>query len=398
MYWANFLHIYQPPIQTDEILRKVAQESYRKILAGLLIHPQAKLTLNMNGCLTEMLVAAGYDDIIRDIKTLLGRGQIELTGTAKYHAFLPKLPDDQIIRQIELNTETQKKYFGDLYEPKGFFPPEMGYDNRVGEIVQKLGYSWVILDELASPIALNPTKTYQNRMGMGYFFRERDASFKILTAQLGTAESMLQAFGERVQENQYMLTAMDGETFGHHRVGLEQLLIEMYRSPHMPTVLVSDLLTLFPEKIILEPIDSSWALQPKDILKNIPFARWDDPENPIHQLQWELTYLALKLVKQEGPAEQKLVDAALYSDQYWWASAKPWWSLEMIERGAYELTTAIQSFSHVSAADQQKAEAVYLAIIKTGFAWQRDGTVARLSKAKQDDEQTDFTGEMRVNQ
>jgi len=63
---------------------------------------------------------------------LLQRGQLELTASANYHAFLPKLPDEQIIRQIQLNTETNRQYFGDLYQPKGFFPPEMGYDSRVG--------------------------------------------------------------------------------------------------------------------------------------------------------------------------------------------------------------------------------------------------------------------------
>jgi predicted glycosyl hydrolase (DUF1957 family) len=385
MYWANFLHIYQPPVQSAEILLKVTRESYRKILAGLLEHPQAKLTLNINGCLTEMLAKNGCEDVIENIKTLLERGQLELTASAKYHAFLPKLPDDQIIRQIQLNTETNQKYFGELYQPKGFFPPEMGYESRVGEIVQQLGYKWIILDELAASVLLDPTKTYQNATGMNFFFRERPASFKILTAQVGTAESMLAEFGERLDQDQYLLTAMDGETFGHHRLGLDQLLVEIYQSPQLKTVLVSDLLELFPKSLAVEPKASSWALMPKDVLKNIPFSRWDDPSNTIHKKQWELTYLALHLGEKATPAQQAQLDAALYSDQYWWASAKPWWSLEMIERGAYELLTAIKSFQQVSDADKQKAENLYLEIIKMGFEWQRNGTVDRLSRAEDEE-------------
>ena len=47
--------MYQPPVQSREILLRVANESYRKILDGLVQNPKAKLTLNINACLTEML-------------------------------------------------------------------------------------------------------------------------------------------------------------------------------------------------------------------------------------------------------------------------------------------------------------------------------------------------------
>lgn len=385
MYWANFLHIYQPPVQSREILLRVTNDSYRKILDGLLHNPKAKLTLNINACLTEMLAENGCEDVIKHIRTLLERGQLELTASAKYHPFLPKLPEEQIIRQVKLNEETNRKYFGPAYQPKGFFPPEMGYDHHVGNTVQKLGYEWMILDELACPVPLNPQKIFENANGMKYFFRERDASFKILSAQLGTAESVIREFESRLEKREYMLTAMDGETFGHHRLGLEQLLLEIYQAPQIPTVHISELVTLFPETTRVEPIPSTWALMPKEMLKKIPFSRWDDPSNPIHQKQWQLTNLALKLAKEESSAEKSRVDQSLYSDQYWWASAKPWWSLEMIERGAFELLSAIKRFQHATQKDQKKAADLYIQIITTGFEWQRTGIVAQLSR--QEDEE-----------
>jgi len=385
MYWANFLHIYQPPTQTREILLKVTNESYRKVFTGLLENPQAKLTLNINAVLTEMLAENGYLDVIENIRTLLQRGQLELTESAKYHPLLPKLPESQIIRQIKLNHETNKKYFGDVYNPKGFFPPEMGYDSRIGKIIQGLGYEWIILDELACPISLDPQKTYVNAYGMKYFFRERESSFKILSAQLGTGQSLIKEFGDRVKKNEYLLTAMDGETFGHHRPGLEKLLTEIYGSTQITTVLISDLPKLFPGTLTIEPLPSTWALISKDAFKKNPFSRWDDPENPIHQKQWELTNLVLKLVDKEGPEEQKLVDPALYSDQYWWASAKPWWSLEEIEKGAFGLLTAVRKFKNVSKETTEIAENLYIDIITTGFEWQRNGTVAALSKEEDEE-------------
>lgn len=386
MYWVNFLHIYQPPTQTEEILKKVARESYRKIIEGLLKNPQAKLTLNINAVLTEMLMQYGYQDVVNNIKILLERGQIELTASAKFHPLLPMLPKEEIVRQVRLNEETNSKYFGAAYKPQGFFPPEMGYSPYVGEIIAELGYKWIILDELScTSLPLDPAKLYKNSRGLYFFFRERGPSFKILSAQLGTAESVIREFDNRIEKKEYMLTAMDGETFGHHRLGHEQLLLEIYKSPKLPTVKISDLFSLFSDEVLTEPRSSSWALMPKDIAKNIPFARWNNPENPIHQKQWELTNMAIKLVNGEDENKHQLLDIALHSDQYWWASAKPWWSLEMIEKGAFELLTAIKSFKKSTDTDKKKAWDLYIEIITMGFDWQRTGMVADLSK-KEDEE------------
>ena len=66
MYWANFLHIYQPPTQKKYWINKIAAESYQKITEGLLKNPNAKVTLNINAILTEHLLDNGWDSIIND--------------------------------------------------------------------------------------------------------------------------------------------------------------------------------------------------------------------------------------------------------------------------------------------------------------------------------------------
>lgn len=256
----------------------------------------------------------------------------------------------------------------------------MAYSPLVAEVVQELGYKWIILDEVAATVPLDPTKTYKNSAGLHFFFRERNASFKILSAQLGTADSLIREFSDRLDKNQYLLTAMDGETFGHHRLGLEQLLVDIYKEPRLPTVKISDLPALFPDTIVTEPRPSNWALTPKDLAAGNFYSRWDDPDNPIHHTQWELLNLALRLGQNEPEPQRTQLDAALHSDQFWWASARPWWSLEMIERGAYDLLTAINSFKNVSAADKKQAYDLYIQIITTGFEWQRNGIVANLSR------------------
>ncbi|HLD11852.1 MAG TPA: polysaccharide deacetylase family protein, partial [Patescibacteria group bacterium] len=148
MIWVNFLHIYQPPTQKPEILEKVVKESYRKVFAGLKKIPSAKVTLNISAALTELLVKYGYDDVIETIKELAEKGQIEFTGSAKYHPLLPRIPEEEIIRQVKLNIETNRKAFGDVFQPRGFFPPEMAFSRNVAEVVSKLGFEWIVADEL----------------------------------------------------------------------------------------------------------------------------------------------------------------------------------------------------------------------------------------------------------
>lgn len=120
MYWANFLHFYQPPTQKPYWVNKITAESYRPILKGLLEQKTNKITLNINGILLELFEEHGHMDVIDLIRELLKSGQIELTGSAKYHPLLPFLPEAEVIRQIELNEATLRKYFGDLWKRTGF--------------------------------------------------------------------------------------------------------------------------------------------------------------------------------------------------------------------------------------------------------------------------------------
>ncbi len=391
MVWANFLHIYQPPTQKKYWVDRITNESYRSILFELKNAPDAKLTLNINACLTQMLSDFGHKDIIESIKELALRGQVELTASAKFHPLLTKIPESEVIRQIELNNATNRKFFGEAWHPRGFFPPEMSFNKELARVLDKLGYEWVIVDELSYPFDRLSKLSYDRLysvegLNIKVFFRERKTSFKILSAQLGTGELLVSDLGDRINHKEYLLTGMDGETFGHHRLGLEKLLFDIYKDDRLPTTTISGLFNLFTKVDVVEPRASTWALMEKDLQRNAPFARWDDPENEIHRLQWQLTNLALKKVTESNNNKaRELLDQALHSDQYWWASAKPWWSLEMIERGANDLLAAIKAVPNISVDTVLKGEEIYFAIIKTGFEWQRSGKVEEL--ARQEDEE-----------
>lgn len=392
MYWANFLHIYQPPNQMPDIMERIVNESYRKLIAGLKENPKAKITLNINAGLTEQLDELGYLDIIDGIKELASLGQIEFTESAKYHPFLPLTPWEEGIRQIKLNRETNSFYFGKVYKPSGFFPPEMAYSRKVADLVASLGYKWIIIDEIAysgKTDAVDYAKTYTIKGVDNFkvFFRDRRISNLIMSAVVRSGNTLLEAAGEEKNKNRYLLTAMDGETFGHHRPGLEQLFFDVLSSQKFKKIFVSEIEKFFPETSPIEPVASTWASAEENIPNGTQFLSWNDPENPIHAWQWEFTGFVLKIVEKINPKKayyksaRDKMDRALHSCQYWWASGKPWWSLEMIEGGAWRLLDVLRSIPDLPEKDLNKGENMYQRIVLKAFEWQRTGYIRKLASS-----------------
>ena len=390
MYWANFLHIYQPAEQTQDILNRVVNESYRPIIKRLKSSVRAKLTLNVNAILTELLVEHGYEDIIKDLRYLSEKGQLEFTESAKYHAFLPLIPKDEIKRQIELNHKINKSIFGEIYKPRGFFSPEMAFSREVADVVSDMGYEWMVLDEITES-GKTGQLTYDSFFvadefpKLKFFFRERKPSNIIMSGVARSTKSFIETLGEEYNDNRYLLTAMDGETFGHHRPGLEKLLFDIWDETSFKHILISEIPEYFKKSKKCIPQNSTWASTEKDLEEGTQFRSWKDPENALHTMQWHfLDFVHQRVIAYKGPEElqnktRMKMDEAFASDQFWWASGKPWWSIEMIEKGAWKLLDTLKSIQEAGE-DIEEGERFYNDIISTAFAWQRSGYIRQLAQ------------------
>jgi len=400
IYWAPLLHFYQPPTQLHWVLRKVCVESYRPLVELFTDLPHAKVTININAVLTEMLCDHGFNDVVTGIQELARRGQVEFTGSGKYHPTLPLIPQSEIERQISHNHKTNKRLLGKFYDPKGFFPPELCYSKEMMKPIVDSGHQWIIISGIACPVAWPTNIIHQidvDGSKIAVFFRDNILSNKISFHNLdalGFIEHL-----QHVQKNQrskgdiYVVTAMDAETFGHHIQDWEKLfLAKVYQSleldadaPHksvkkakssaappsgpeqakvtaeqhdgllqsrevtegkeIKAVTISDLLDIFPRGETIEPKPSSWSTENPDIDAGNPYPLWKSPNNIIHQYQWEHMDIAMAMVnkaittakdntaKQYADNARTLLDAALHSDQFWWASKKPWWDPNLIHRG-----------------------------------------------------------------
>ena len=363
LYVALVLHIYQPPIQTPAILKQISEESYHPLIDLHLQMQSAKITLNINGSLLELMEFYQDEKFLSGLKELVQRKQFDLLGSSCYHAILPLIPKEEILRQISLNEELHSKVFGDIFrKPSGFWLPEMAYEFRVVEPLVEKGYSWTVLSSVACSNGELPDNFIPKvKANFTTYFRNDLLSNLISFSQPTVDEFYKELKGDKnpKEEDYYVILAMDGETYGHHVKGLiENFLEPLYKKidadPNVQLVTIKELPDYFAEKRTISPLPSSWSTSAEDLEKGVPFPLWADPSNRIHDLQKTIMNHALFLVglaqknynKTETPTEEvqnrfqnarKWLDQGLHSCQLWWASGKPWYSSEMILKGLNQL-------------------------------------------------------------
>lgn len=385
VYWAPLFHFYQPPTQTRDILAKVSRESYGPMLEVIESYPRAKATVNINGVLTEMLSECGQTEVINKLRELAQGGQVEFTGSAMYHPVLPLIPAEEVDRQMRRNQRANRDAIGDLYQPRGFFPPEMCYSRDILEPIMEGRHDWVIAAGVACPAAWPTNVVYEvgtESDKIAIFFRDDILSNKISFKDIDGREFVRQLKSLRVPNRSdiYIVTAMDAETFGHHIPHWEEdFLAEAFkgiasgtglpgnlaRRPAdvegqpaknndaqrsgedniVETVTISDLLSLFPRGARVEPKPSSWSTTEADIKDRNFYPLWSGKGNELHGLLWEHLRICQEMVRKavdvaDNPASRQftsmartMLDPALHSDQFWWASKRPMWDINMVQRG-----------------------------------------------------------------
>ncbi len=406
------LHLHQPPTQFPEVLKLVVDQSYRPLLRLLTKHPQARLTLNVTGSLLGELDNRGYPDVISSLSGLVHKGQVEITGGSIYHALLPRIPETEAIRQITLNELALDKYLGVIGPTNGFFPPEMGIDERTARLIASLGYQWVIVDESAVTTANLKSRIYNLKFGdqgcLKVVVRNKDLSLKIAFGVITTLNDFLAAakryslnLPAQAGANRSLVLAMDGETFGHHQPKLLPFLDDLMNNSgatdyHLTTV--SEIIRENPCSQSVKICSSTWSGG---------WERWADPGNEIHTWQWQLTDLAIKTVNESkiynlkstidnsqseinnyrsaildyrsdagerlSPEQRQwwkareLLDKALHSDQYWWAAGQPSWHYKLVEMGARMLKEVAETVPDASETAKDLARQLYQSITLTGL-------------------------------
>ncbi|MCL5036961.1 MAG: hypothetical protein M1269_07600 [Chloroflexi bacterium] len=335
MYRLGFLlHIYQPPNQFHNVLVQIANECYRPLLEFINSREDARFTINICWSLTEKLLQCGMDDVIEALKKAMETGRIEVTGSAAYHALLPLIPRDEIKRQIHLNLDNHRKVFGPLFNPRGFFPPEMAVDPLTLDIIRETGFDWTITDDIPFSLINGyvPYETVSTVEGLGVFLRsnlwsnkislDRDRKGKPYKGKV-MAKWLKSGMDEWMKDHDgYLILAMDGETYGHHLKGYIQDFLAQFldaiKEYDIHLEHLSKLYDDFPHKEEKVP-PGSWSTGEKDFWEGNFFPLWKNKYNHSQQILWELTGLAVSGVSRI----QEMLDRSLNSCTYWWTATHP---------------------------------------------------------------------------
>ncbi|MFX1568773.1 MAG: hypothetical protein ACFFCV_10460 [Promethearchaeota archaeon] len=363
-YWAPLFHIYQPPTQDLNVLKKIDKECYKPLFSLLANYENMKICLNINGVLVELFYQYDLSDTMEQLKNLVSEDKIEIVGTAKYHPILPLIPKKEARHQIQLNEELNREEFG-RWKRIGFFPPEMAISGAVAKYIRQLGYKWVIMSGIACPVDWPYDKIYCSPNGLQLFFRDdilsNKISFKDISAKefIKSIEAIFQPKDKLKSKptkylDRYIITAMDGETFGHHiknydKTFLKKVLDLIYDEETIEIISISELDKIFPisnEKII--PRESSWSTNYKNIQDGIYYPLWKHPDNNIHRYYWKLMNSLNNLmnladnldlttdweVENYYNTARWYYDKGIYSCPVWWSNPQNGtWSPNLIYKG-----------------------------------------------------------------
>ncbi|MEI6529574.1 MAG: polysaccharide deacetylase family protein [Candidatus Falkowbacteria bacterium] len=386
MLWLNFLHFYQPANAEFYNIRKALDKSYWRLLRLMEEHPNLKMTFNVSGCLLERLEEAKEKAFLERLKFLVKKGRIELTGSAFYHGFLPLLPEKEVVRQIKENEKILKKLFGKNFKPSGFFLPEMSYSSAVAKIIKRLGYDWIILDELAYSGGTKERPDIERlyideASGLKVIFRDRifssayppDKILPLLKVKTTEKET------KKIRDEVY-LTATDAELYGLRHEDPTGEMEKIVKIKELKTLCLSDYIKKLEKKkaLKIKIWSSSWESNPAEIKSGDAYALWHNKKNKIQILLWKLANLSLELETKYKKDKNYYwyrwhLARGLASCTFWWASARDFskifgpyaWSPDDIERGLEDLIRSVRSLNDAKTKKKKlEAEKYYLKIKK----------------------------------
>ena len=351
MLWLNFLHFYQPANLEQKKLKEAVDCSYKYLLRLFESNSELKMTANFTGGLLERLATdLDQTDIIKRFRIIIERGQLEIVGSAAYHALLPLISKKEVVAQIKEQERLLLKHFG-IEKPKGFFLPELAYSPDVAKIINGLGYEWILVDEITVFKSLEKVSEL--------VFIDKNSGLKVIMRNRRISESYVpETLTKLIAENKVttVVTATDAELYGLRHIDNENFFETLISNSKVKTENIGGYISKFSdmEDVVLVP--SNWQSTVEDLEIGQPYKLWREINNEIHDNLSQLSKLAEKLFYKYQKDENSWWSRwhlwrGLQSCSWWWASKHDFrevfgplaWSPDEVERGVNELIRSIRS-------------------------------------------------------
>ena len=250
-------------VPDNEILWRI-NSTYLPLIEAL-TERQIKFSLGLTSSLLERC-AVLHPEFVRVLQHGSVNGNFTLVGTAAYHPVLPWLSGPSARAQILIDREVKARF--DLPRANVFWPTELAWSTRVGNLVVDYGYDTVIVDSSArdaanlmpkwddSPLGLRPNLVIESPLGMSPKVTTWVGNFKkpfllsVWVRERALSNAMLEAMNSDEEDSDY--------AFPRFVEKLESLRLRSF-DPTAPLILADDPERYLPNGLtrILRLLDAS---------------------------------------------------------------------------------------------------------------------------------------------
>jgi alpha-amylase len=138
------IHNHQPVGNFGHVFEQSYGDCYGPLLDALLGAPHVKVALHHTGALFEWIEEhrPGYFDKLR---TVVGRGQVELLGGGFYEPMLAVLPERDARGQIDMMSDYLEERFG--VRPTGMWLAERVWEPHLAQLIAAAGLKYTLVDD-----------------------------------------------------------------------------------------------------------------------------------------------------------------------------------------------------------------------------------------------------------
>ena len=293
-------------LNNKKVFLKVAHKCYlpaNEIFLKLLKkYPEFKISFSLSGVLMEQ-AEEFMPEVIKSFQELVSTGQVEILSETYYHSLSFLYSEEEFISQIELHRQKVKKLFG--VAPFVFRNTELIYSDRIGKIIEKLGYKGIltegadkILNDKSPNYLYKANGTKNLKLLLKNYKLSDDIAFRFSEKSWNEYPLTVKKYGQWISEvskNADVINLfMDYETFGEHQWEesgifsfLEKLPGELLKNKQIgfstPSEIIDKIKPVFTLSV---PYYISWADTERDL------SAW--MSNPIQEDAMKKLYLLEK--------------------------------------------------------------------------------------------------------
>ena len=143
-------HYYYDDFQTEDMLRELVEKSYlptNRIIAEMIrsSYGKFKCAFSISGIALEQLEMYA-PEVIDSFKDLAKTGSVEFLAETYAHSLASVYDHDEFIEQVEMHSKKIESLFGK--KPTAFRNSELIYSDEIGEIVSKMGFKTMLIEEV----------------------------------------------------------------------------------------------------------------------------------------------------------------------------------------------------------------------------------------------------------